>query len=123
MYRVWAAVVGVGCVLFGVVFVIPSVDGAQAQSNFKNIQVLGGMTDRDIQLTMQSWAQQFGVTCFECHVQGDFASDMRERKQTARRMAQIVLALNQTPYFMESSRTADCFLCHRGSFDIPEFTK
>jgi hypothetical protein len=91
------------------------------QSNFRNIQVLTDMTDRDIQQTMQSWTRQFGITCFDCHVQGDFASDAVERKRTARRMAEMVRALNQTPYFSESSREADCFLCHQGSFEISAF--
>lgn len=94
---------------------------AAGQSDFSNIQVLSDLSDRDIQQTMQSWTRQFGVTCFECHVQGDFASDSIERKATARRMAEMVRALNQTPYFAESSRKADCFLCHQGSFGISEF--
>jgi len=95
--------------------------GTPRQSGFRNIQVLTDMSERDIQLTMQSWSRQFGVTCFECHIQGDFASDERDRKRTARRMAEMVRALNQTPYFRESSREADCFLCHQGSFVITEF--
>jgi hypothetical protein len=93
---------------------------AKAQSAFRNIQVLNDLTDREIQQTMQAWTQQFSVTCFECHVQGDFASDELERKQTTRRMAEVVRALNATSYFAEASRKADCFLCHQGSFEIPE---
>lgn len=108
------------CSVVCLMVLVGRIHGAAAQSGFRNIQVLTDMTDRDIQLTMQDWTRQFEVTCFECHVQGDFASDAVERKQTARRMAEIVRSLNQTTYFMESSRKADCFLCHQGSFEIPE---
>lgn len=86
-------------------------------SVFENIRVLTGMTDREIQLTMQDWTLQFGVTCFECHVQGDFASDAMERKRIARQMAEMVLALGETTFFEETGWRADCYMCHKGSFD------
>ena len=117
----WILAAALASLAVAVLLLTPGADGAVAQSNFRNIQVLTDMTDRDIQLTMQSWTRQFGSTCFDCHVQGDFASDAIERKQTARRMAEMVRALNDTTYFRESSRAADCFLCHQGSFVIPEF--
>lgn len=121
MQKVWILAAILAGTTVGGLSVSARLDGAAQQSNFSNIQVLTDMSDRDIQLTMQSWTRQFGVTCFECHVQGDFASDARGRKLTARRMAEIVRALNETPYFAQASRTADCFLCHQGSFEIPEF--
>ena len=121
MSRTWVVCAAMVGLVGGMWFGVPFVNGARTQSNFSNIQVLTSMTDRDIQLTMQSWTQQFGVTCFECHVQGDFASDARGRKLTARRMAEVVQELNQTPYFSQGSRKADCFLCHQGSFEIPLF--
>lgn len=121
MQKIWIVVAVVVCFVVGGVLPSSPLNGAVTQSNFSNIRVLTDMSDRDIQLTMQSWTQQFGVTCFECHVQGDFASDARGRKLTARRMAEVVRALNQTPYFAQGSRKADCFLCHQGSFEIPPF--
>ena len=114
-------VVVLACISVAGLLVNARVHGTPQQSSFSNVQVLTDLTDRDLQLTMQSWTRQFGVTCFECHVQGDFASDARGRKLTARRMAQVVRALNETPYFAQASRTADCFLCHQGSFEIPQF--
>lgn len=86
-------------------------------SVFQNIQVLNGMSDREIQQTMQEWTRQFGVTCFECHVQGDFASDEMERKRVARQMAEMVIALDETTFFQDTGWQADCFMCHKGSFD------
>jgi hypothetical protein len=120
MSKGWTASLALFSLVSGVLLVVASVEGSASQSNFSNIQVLTDMTDRDIQQTMQSWARQFGVTCFGCHVQGDFASDALKRKRTARLMAEVVRTLNQTTYFSESSRKADGFLCHRGSFEIPE---
>jgi hypothetical protein len=111
-YRLFgiAAVIGIG---LGVAVL----KTAAQDSAFGNIQVLTDRTDREIQLTMQEWTRQFGVTCFECHVQGDFASDEMERKRIARQMAEMVLALNETAFFQESGWQADCFMCHKGSFD------
>jgi hypothetical protein len=107
--------------LLGALLAAPGGAGpVEPQSTLRNIQVLTSMSDREIQQTMQSWTRQFGVTCFECHVQGDFASDALARKVTARRMSGIVETLNQTPYFAEGARKADCFLCHQGSFTIAE---
>ena len=103
----------------------PGVSGAERQSNFTNIQVLTDMADGDIQRLMQSWGQQLGgVNCFECHVQGDFASDEMPQKVAARNMARMVMSLNenffQTPDFEGIGREAECFMCHQGSMEIPQ---
>jgi hypothetical protein len=93
--------------------------GAQAPSRFKNIQVLKGMSDAEIQRTMASWAKQLGVKCTACHVQGDFATDEMKQKKTARLMYQMVQVLNQQDFFKAGERKADCFLCHKGNELIP----
>lgn len=108
--------------LLGIALIVFAFGGAALRTSaqdsvFQNIQVLNQMSDREIQQTMQDWTRQFGVTCFECHVQGDFASDEMERKRIARQMAEMVLALNETGFFQESGWRADCFMCHKGSFD------
>lgn len=91
---------------------------AQAPSRFKNIQTLKGLSDKEIQEAMGVWARQLGVKCVDCHVQGDFASDEKPQKKTARLMYQMVQALNQQEFFKSSERKADCFLCHKGSSQI-----
>ncbi len=108
-----------------VVIGAPGVFGAEQQSNFANIQVLTDMSDGDIQRLMQSWGRQLGgVNCFECHVQGDFASDDVPRKIAARNMARMVKSLNedffQTADFENIGREAECFMCHQGSMEIPQ---
>lgn len=96
---------------------VPVVE-AQTASRLKNIQVMKGMSDREIQETMQAWAKQLGVKCAGCHVQGDFASDDNALKKTARQMYQMVQALNQQEFFKNSERKADCYICHKGSTEI-----
>jgi len=113
------------CLVIVAVVGAPSVSGAEPQSNFENIQVLTDMSDGDIQRLMQSWGRQLGgVNCFECHVQGDFASDEIPRKVAARNMARMVRSLNenffQSPEFESIGREAECFMCHQGSMEIPQ---
>ena len=99
----------------------PSVVGAEPQSNFANIQVLTDLSDGDIQRLMQSWSQQLGgVSCTECHVQGDFASDDNPRKNVARTMARMVMSLDEGGFLEDVGREANCFLCHQGAFEIPD---
>ena len=99
---------------------VPRVVDARAQTNFENIQVLTDISDTDIRQLMTSWGQQLGgVSCIECHVQGDFASDENPKKLVARNMARMVKSLNEN-FFAEVEREADCYLCHQGSTEIPE---
>lgn len=115
--RTWIWTGAATCVVTAAVFGAAPIEPREQETNFQNIQVLTMMSDREIQQTMQRWSEQFGVNCFECHVQGDFASDALERKRIARQMAAMVLALDQTPFFEETGWTADCYMCHKGAFD------
>ena len=113
------------CLVIVAIVGAPNVSGAEPQSNFENIQVLTDMSDGDIQRLMQSWGRQLGgVNCFECHVQGDFASDEMPQKVAARNMARMVRSLNenffQSPEFESIGREAECFMCHQGSMEIPQ---
>jgi hypothetical protein len=63
---------------------------------------------------MKVWGAQTGLECIDCHVEGDFATDQKEEKKTARLMYQMVQALNQQEFFKLTGRKADCFLCHKG---------
>jgi hypothetical protein len=120
MSRSWLSGGVLVCLAIALVFLFVRVGTAVPQS-LRNVQVMTEMSERELQQTMQSWTRQFGVTCFECHVPGDFASDAMERKVAARRMAELLRVLNETPYFAESSRKADCFMCHQGSFAVSAF--
>ena len=125
MRKRWFWALTAVCVVAVATVAVPRVSGAEPQSRFENIQVLTDMADSDIQRLMMSWGQQLGgVTCLECHVQGDFPSDENPNKLVAREMARMVKALNQD-FFSGSlsslGREADCFLCHKGSLEIPGF--
>ena len=91
-----------------------------APSRFRNIVVLSGMTDEQIEDTMEIWGKQVGLECTDCHVEGDYASDEKHEKETARQMYQMVQILNEQNFFKPPGRQADCFLCHRGVKYIPE---
>jgi hypothetical protein len=98
-----------------VAFSLAAAPREPAQSNFKNIQVLKGMSDGEIQRTMQAWVRQLGVNCVACHVQGDFSSDEKPEKLTARKMYGIVQMLNEQDFFKNLPQKADCYLCHKGA--------
>lgn len=63
-----------------------------------------------------------GVNCGYCHVRRDFASDDNAHKITARRMIEMVQAINQQ-FFPDYKPGRDestlgkvtCFTCHQGS--------
>jgi len=87
------------------------------ESRLKNIKVLTGMSDADIQRQMQTWSKALGTNCVYCHQQGDFASDENPKKEIARKMAAMVKAMN-TDFFAGEAKI-NCVLCHRGA-TVPE---
>lgn len=82
------------------------------QTSFENIKVLTDMSDTDIRQAMNDWTEALGTTCSYCHVAGDFASDMNPKKDTARKMARMVKAINSKEFL---DGKAKCVLCHRGA--------
>ena len=92
----------------------------------KNIQVLKGLPESQIFMLMNAVSQSLGVTCDHCHVRAEkltaegsrwaFERDDRPAKLTARRMMQMVLALNQNSFGGKTGVT--CYTCHRGSTEV-----
>ena len=80
---------------------------------YKNIQVLKGIPADLLPPTMQFVAASLGERCTFCHVQGANEKDDKEEKQTARRMMQMVLAINKDNFNGRTQVT--CYTCHRGS--------
>ena len=96
----------------------PSVSGPQgaekkAEEQFKNIQVLKGVPAEQIFPTMQFITASLGVECDFCHVQGAFEKDDKKTKQTARKMMEMMFAINKDNF--EGHREVTCYSCHRGS--------
>jgi hypothetical protein len=85
----------------------------KAEEQFKNIQVLKGIPADQLIPTMQFITASLGVECDFCHVQNAFDKDDKKPKQTARKMMQMVFAINQDDF--DGHRMVTCNSCHRGS--------
>jgi hypothetical protein len=86
-----------------------------------NVKVLTGLYAQQFQDEMNLIVQALGVNCNTCHVRGDFASEEKPLKATARRMLEMTKALNQQ-YFPEHKPKdgestlgkITCYTCHKG---------
>ena len=87
----------------------------KAEEQFKNIQVLKGVPADQLFPTMQFITASLGVECEFCHVQNAFEKDDKKPKQTARKMMEMMFAINKDNF--EGHREVTCYSCHRGSPD------
>ncbi len=62
---------------------------------------------------MQFITASLGVECEFCHVEGAFEKDDKKPKQTARKMMEMMFAINKDNF--EGHREVTCYSCHRGS--------
>ncbi len=85
----------------------------KAEEQFKNIQVLKGVPAEQIFPTMQFIAASLGVECEFCHVHNAFDKDDKKPKKTARKMMEMMFAINKDNF--EGHREVTCYSCHRGS--------
>ena len=84
-----------------------------AQPRFKNLQVLKDVPPDQLLPAMQFITASLGVECEFCHVRDAFDKDDKQSKQTARRMMQMMFAINASQFHGE--RAVTCYTCHRGS--------
>src|SRR5436190_15147202 len=87
-----------------------------AEDVFKNVQALKGIGVDDFLLTMGIMSAAVGSDCVGCHPSAgtdhvDWALDT-PRKRTARRMVQMVTALNRDNF--NGRQVVTCWTCHRG---------
>jgi photosynthetic reaction center cytochrome c subunit len=80
---------------------------------FKNIKVLKGLPADQLIPSMQFISASLGVECEFCHVERAFEKDDKKPKEAARKMIQMMLAINQDNF--EGHREVTCNTCHRGS--------
>src|SRR5579862_4411235 len=92
---------------------VTSSGAKKAEEQFKNIQVLKGVPAEEIFPTMQFITASLGVECDFCHVQGAFEKDDKKNKQTARKMMEMMFAINADNF--DRHREVTCNTCHRGS--------
>lgn len=91
----------------------PQMQPKTAEQVFKNIQVLKGVPADQLIPTMQFIAGSLGVECDFCHVQGAFDKDDKKPKQIARKMMEMMFAINADNF--DRHRAVTCNSCHRGS--------
>ena len=89
----------------------------KADEQFKNIQVLKGIPADQLFPTMQFISASLGVECDFCHVQGAFEKDDKKPKQTARKMMEMMFAINKDNF--DGHREVTCYSCHR-SRTVPQ---
>src|SRR6266700_3282029 len=87
----------------------------KAEEQFKNIKVLKGMPADQLFPTMQFISASLGVECDFCHVQNAGEKDDKKPKETARKMMEMMFAINKDNF--EEHREVTCNSCHRGSTD------
>src|SRR5271155_2729246 len=87
----------------------------KAEEQFKNIQALKGIPADELIPAMQFIAASLGVECQFCHVEGAFEKDDKKPKQTARKMMEMMFAINKDNF--DGHREVTCYSCHRGSTD------
>ena len=96
----------------------PAARAPMAEEVFKNVQILKGIPVDQFMGTMGFFSASLGLNCTDCHVDesgGNWAkyADDNPKKQTARRMMQMVAALNRTSF--GGRQVVTCNTCHRGN--------
>ena len=122
-WNFWFAVCGT---LFGLVLAIagawaqseppktPAVPGTKlAEEEFKNIQALKGIPAEQVIPSMQFIGASLGVECEYCHVAHANEKDDKKPKVTARKMINMMMAINKDNF--QGKREITCYSCHRGS--------
>jgi photosynthetic reaction center cytochrome c subunit len=89
-----------------------------AEDVFKNVQVLKGLPVDEFMGTMGIFSAALGMSCEDCHASNDakwenYALDTSPRKVTARKMIQMVAALNKNNF--GGLQMITCWTCHRGT--------
>src|SRR5207244_13051462 len=95
-----------------------------AEEVFKNVQVLKGIPVDEFMSTMGVLSAALGMSCEDCHAANDskwenYALDTSPRKRTARRMIQMMSAINKDN--CGGRQMVSCWSWHRGG-DHPTFT-
>src|SRR5579863_5935476 len=85
----------------------------KAEEQFKNIQVLKGVPAEQVIPTMQFIAASLGVECEFCHVRNALDKDDKKPKQIARKMMEMMFAINKNNF--DGHRAVTCYSCHRGN--------
>jgi hypothetical protein len=96
-----------------------------AETYFKNITVLRGITVDEFMGTMGVFSAALGLSCEDCHTASsnnwaNYAQDVSPRKTMARQMTRMMAEINKTHF--GGRQVVTCFTCHRGSNSRPRVT-
>jgi hypothetical protein len=97
-----------------------------SEQAFKNVTVLKGIPVDEFMNTMGFISAATNYNCIDCHVEakaeGDWSVYAQDtpRKETARRMIQMVQTINQTNF--KGVRVVTCYTCHRNLQGAPKIT-
>ena len=92
----------------------------QAVDVFMNIKQYKGVTaERLLRIMEFGFSRSLGVTCTHCHVPGEWESDEKGAKDTARAMSAMVSAINNEylkniATLNSANPSVNCTTCHRG---------
>ncbi len=85
-----------------------------AEQVYRNIQSLKGSAAGGLAMTMSVFAAALNVGCEHCHVAGEWDSDAKPAKQTARKM--IGLFKEIAGYYEANNQPSmQCYSCHQGA--------
>jgi photosynthetic reaction center cytochrome c subunit len=99
--------------LFGQVAPAGPSSGKTAGEAFHNVQVLKDVPSEDLVPAMQFITYSLGVECSYCHVEGAMEKDDKKPKVTARKMMQMMAAINFDNF--DGRQEVTCNSCHHGS--------
>src|SRR5947207_103685 len=120
MYFAWIAVAGAVLIAIAAMRAqsgppqsASSSAGKKTEEAYKNIQVLKGAPADQLMPAMQFISSSLGVQCDYCHEMGAFDRDDKKPKQIARKMMEMMFAINKNNF--EGHREVTCYSCHRGA--------
>ena len=118
-----AALVSVAVVQFAHAQAPPAQKPLTAGEFFKNVKILNNLPVNEFMTTMGFFSASLGYSCENCHGADtgweNYAADNQEKKQTARRMILMMIAMNKT--YFGGKQMLTCYTCHRGG-DQPTIT-
>ncbi len=80
---------------------------------FKNVTVLKDAPADQLVPAMQFIASSLGTSCDTCHVKREPFRDDKDEKKKARKMMEMMFAINKSHF--EGERAVTCFTCHQGA--------
>ena len=90
----------------------PGAPAKTAEQAYKNIKVLKSVPADQLIPSMQFISASLGVECEFCHVSGAFDKDDKKPKQSARKMMEMMFAINKANF--DDHREVTCYTCHAG---------